>query len=95
MPIDKKASSKASPSYGIYAPSIPTAVIEMLTDQAQRMVEESGSPDGFDVQTWLFDWLHSPVPALGKLCPIDFLHTPEGVDLISRLLASAQTGAYW
>ncbi|WP_256218020.1 MbcA/ParS/Xre antitoxin family protein [Burkholderia contaminans] len=59
------------------------------------MVEESGSPDDFDIQTWLFDWLHSPVPALGNRRPVDYLHTPDGIDLISRLLASAQTGAYW
>lgn len=95
MPIVKKDSTKVSPSHRSYAPRIPTAVIEMLTVQAQRMVEESGSPDGFDVRTWLFDWLHSPVPALGKRRPVDYLHTPEGIDLISRMLASAQTGAYW
>ncbi|MBI0360163.1 antitoxin Xre/MbcA/ParS toxin-binding domain-containing protein [Burkholderia oklahomensis] len=55
----------------------------------------SGNPDGFDVQSWLFDWLHSPVPALGGQRPIDYLRNPEGIDLISRLLASAQTGTYW
>nr|WP_230945241.1 MbcA/ParS/Xre antitoxin family protein [Burkholderia cepacia] len=59
------------------------------------MVEVSGNPDGFDVQSWLFDWLHSPVPALGGQRPVDCLHTPEGIDLISRLLTSAQAGAYW
>ncbi|WP_244103033.1 MbcA/ParS/Xre antitoxin family protein [Burkholderia gladioli] len=59
------------------------------------MVEVSGNPGGFDVQSWLLDWLHSPVPALGGQRPVDYLHTPEGIDLISRLLASAQTGAYW
>ncbi|WP_258869168.1 MbcA/ParS/Xre antitoxin family protein [Burkholderia oklahomensis] len=47
------------------------------------------------MQSWLFDWLHSPVPALGGQRPIDYLRNPEGIDLISRLLASAQTGTYW
>ncbi|PNL02864.1 DUF2384 domain-containing protein [Burkholderia glumae] len=95
MPTIRKAGSKNSPPQGSYPPSIPPAVIEMLTAQVQRMVDESGNPDGFDVQSWLLDWLHSPVPALGGQRPVDYLHTPEGIDLISRLLASAQTGAYW
>ncbi|WP_260431146.1 MbcA/ParS/Xre antitoxin family protein [Burkholderia stagnalis] len=59
------------------------------------MVEECGNPDGFDAKSWFKDWLHSPLSALGGGCPVDHLHTPEGVDLISRMLASAQTGAYW
>ncbi|MCO1366985.1 MbcA/ParS/Xre antitoxin family protein [Burkholderia multivorans] len=59
------------------------------------MVEESGNPKGFDTQSWLSDWLYSPLSVLGGGCPVDHLHTPEGVDLISRMLASAQTGAYW
>ncbi|WP_244097631.1 MbcA/ParS/Xre antitoxin family protein [Burkholderia ambifaria] len=46
-------------------------------------------------KSWLLDWLHSPVPALGGQCPADYLHTPAGIDLVSRLLASAQSGAYW
>ncbi|MBR8383929.1 MULTISPECIES: MbcA/ParS/Xre antitoxin family protein [Burkholderia cepacia complex] len=76
-------------------PAVPPAVIEMLTAQVQRMVEESGNPEGFDTQSWLTDWLYSPLSALGGGCPVDYLHTPEGVDRISRMLASAQTGAYW
>ncbi|WP_239483314.1 MbcA/ParS/Xre antitoxin family protein [Burkholderia sp. MS455] len=59
------------------------------------MVDESGSSDNFDARSWLLDWLLSPVPALAGKRPVDYLHTPEGIDLISRLLASAQTGTYW
>ncbi|NTZ08871.1 DUF2384 domain-containing protein [Burkholderia metallica] len=95
MPITRKGSGKNSPPSGSYPPSIPPAVVEMLAAQVQRMVEESGNPEGFDVRSWLLNWLHSPVPALGGKRPADYLHTPEGIDLISRMLASAQTGAYW
>lgn len=95
MPITGRGDSRDSKSLGSDPAGISPAVIELLTSQVQAMVEESGNPDGFDARSWLFDWLHSSVPALGGQRPVDRLHTPEGIDLISRLLASAQTGAYW
>ncbi|AWU99159.1 hypothetical protein DM992_06015 [Burkholderia sp. JP2-270] len=95
MLITRRGDSRDLTLLGSYPPDISRAVIEMLAIQVQSMVDESGNPDGFDVQSWLFDWLRSPVPALGGQRPVDCLHTPEGIDLISRLLASAQTGAYW
>lgn len=70
-------------------------VMDMLTAQVQRMVDESGNPAGFDARSWLSDWLRTPVPALDNRLPIEYLGNAEGVDLISRILASAQTGAYW
>ncbi|WP_082742043.1 MbcA/ParS/Xre antitoxin family protein [Burkholderia sp. MSMB1078WGS] len=95
MPNIRKGSNERSPSSGSCPASVPPAVIEMLTAQVQRMVDDSGNPDGFDARSWLLNWLRSPVPALGGRCPADYLQTPEGIDLISRMLASAQTGAYW
>ncbi|HDR9587554.1 TPA: DUF2384 domain-containing protein [Burkholderia stabilis] len=95
MLITRSGDSKELSPLASYPPNISRAVIEMLTAQVQRMVEESGNLDGFDVRSWLFDWLYSPVSALGSQRPVDYLHTPEGVDLISRLLASAQSGTYW
>ena len=95
MSITRKDGVKDSPPLSSHPQSIPPAVIEMLTAQVQKMVDESGSSDNFDARSWLLDWLHSPVPALGGQCPADFLHTPAGIDLVSRLLASAQSGAYW
>lgn len=71
------------------------AVVEMLVAQVEKMVQESGDPKCFDARSWLLDWLHSTVPALGGNRPINYLHTSDGIDLISRLLASAQTGSYW
>ncbi|RQR59352.1 DUF2384 domain-containing protein [Burkholderia sp. Bp9125] len=91
----RRVGGEDSPLRTTYPPNLPPAAVAMLISQVQKMVEESGDPDGFDVRSWLVDWLHSPVPALGGKCPADYLHTPEGIDLISRLLASAQTGVYW
>lgn len=76
-------------------PDIPSSVIDMLTAQVQKMVDESGNPNEFDSRAWVVDWLHSPIPALGGRRPTDYLHTSDGVDLISRMLVSVQMGAYW
>ncbi|ABK12296.1 MULTISPECIES: MbcA/ParS/Xre antitoxin family protein [Burkholderia] len=95
MPTTRKGNREDSLPSDSGPQSISPAVVEMLVTQVRRMIEESGNPDGFDARSWLLNWLHSPVPALGGGCPADYLHTPEGVDLIARLLASAQTGAYW
>lgn len=75
--------------------NIPLAVIDMLTAQVQKIVDESGNPNDFDSRAWLVDWLHSPIPALGGKRPTDYLHTSDGVDLISRMLVSLQAGTYW
>ncbi|WP_412529162.1 MbcA/ParS/Xre antitoxin family protein [Burkholderia lata] len=74
---------------------ISSAVIDMLTAEVQKMVEESGNPKDFDSQAWVVDWLNSPIPALGGRRPKDYLHTSDGVDLISRMVVSLQTGTYW
>ena len=65
-----------------------------LIGQVQAMVEESGDPEGFDAAHWLGRWLDEPLPALGGQRPADFMDTAEGRELVSRLLAMAQSGAY-
>lgn len=67
---------------------------EKLIRQVQAMVEESGEPQGFDASQWLAKWLDTPLSALGGNPPADFMHTAEGRDLLPRLLATAQSGAY-
>ncbi|OXI86005.1 hypothetical protein CFB50_15380 [Burkholderia sp. AU33423] len=74
---------------------IPSAVVEMLAAQIQRIVEESGNPAEFDARSWLEDWLRTPVPALNWRPPMEYLDTPGDIDLVSRILASAQSGTYW
>lgn len=66
--------------------------------QVEQMVRESGDPErasNFDAADWLAAWLASPTPALGGRPPAEYLHSPEGCDLVSRLLGSQQSGAYW
>jgi uncharacterized protein (DUF2384 family) len=70
------------------------ATIATLLAQVQSIVEESGNPDGFDANSWLNRWLHTPVPALGSRPPIELLGTPEGVALVSSTIARMQSGAY-
>lgn len=65
-----------------------------LVGQAQQMVEESGQHDGFDAKHWVAQWLAQPLPALGGQAPEAFMGTVTGQQLVSSLLAQAQSGAY-
>jgi len=65
-----------------------------LIGQVQAMVDESGEPDGFDAAQWVAGWLDTPVPALGGDRPAEYMDTAEGRELVSRLLAMMQSGAY-
>ncbi|WP_236077311.1 antitoxin Xre-like helix-turn-helix domain-containing protein [Paraburkholderia domus] len=89
--IDRKAKvgGKLSPEQG-------ERVVGMakLIGQVQTMVEESGDPTGFDAAQWLASWLDEPLPALGGQRPAEYMDTAEGRDLVSNLLAMAQSGAY-
>ncbi|WP_293880590.1 MbcA/ParS/Xre antitoxin family protein, partial [Sphingomonas sp.] len=65
-----------------------------LLGQVEAMVEESGSPEGFDAGAWLTNWLRRPVQALGGAKPIEYLDTIKGQMLVAKLLLQMQTGAY-
>lgn len=65
-----------------------------LIAQVQRMVRESGNPEGFDAAAWVSRWLDTPVPALGGQRPIDLLDTTEGQAKVVTVIAQMQTGAY-
>ncbi len=68
-----------------------------LIGQVEAMLEESGDPDlmhDFDAARWLTHWMEEPVPALGGATPADYMDTIEGQEMISRLIATMQTGAY-
>lgn len=95
MPIVKATGSAGSVPSDSRLENISPAIIEMLAAQVRQMVAESGNPCDFDARSWLHEWLHSRVPALGGRRPIDHLDTPDNIDLVSRMLASAQSGAYW
>ncbi|EHL23194.1 hypothetical protein KYG_08925 [Acidovorax sp. NO-1] len=68
--------------------------ITSLTALVQRMVDESGNPQGFDARAWLDHWLVSAVPALGGRRPLDVLKEPAGLDLLRGVLLNAQSGTF-
>ena len=68
--------------------------ITSLVGQVQKIVSESGSPDGFDAARWTADWLEEPNDALGGRAPGEFMDTSDGRALVSGLVAQMQSGAY-
>lgn len=65
-----------------------------LVGEAERMVGESGNPEGFDAAAWVPTWLNAPHPALGGQRPGELMDTEDGRALVYRLLTQQQTGAY-
>jgi len=68
-----------------------------LIGQVETMLEESGDPEAtkeFDAARWLTHWMEEPVPALGGASPSAYMDTIEGQEMMSKLLATMQTGAY-
>ena len=68
--------------------------VARLVAQVQNIVDESGNPRGFDAAAWMSRWLNEPLPALGRVLPLDLLHTMEGRTLVSTTFAQIQSGAY-
>jgi putative toxin-antitoxin system antitoxin component (TIGR02293 family) len=69
------------------------AVLKLVA-QAQKVVEESGNPDGFNAATWVSEWLSRPHAALGGQNPGEFMDTAEGRALVGDLLLRQQSAAY-
>lgn len=70
--------------------------VAKLLGTAKSIVENSTAPEakGFDSAKWLGHWLERPQPALGGRKPADLIDTPTGVEIVSRLLGSIESGAY-
>lgn len=82
------ATEKATPS------QTKTEFTRCLVIQVEKMVKESGKIEGFDAEKWVGDWLQHPIPALGDKKPVELMGTTDGQDIISRILAQVQSGAY-
>lgn len=65
-----------------------------LIGQVETIVQESGNPEGFDAAQWLKGWISRPLAALGNRRPDEFMETSDGREMISQILARAQSGAY-
>lgn len=68
--------------------------LQRLVGHAQSLVERGGDPSHFDAGAWAGKWLTSPQPALGGACPIDYLDTNAGQEVLSALLECYVSGAY-
>ncbi|MET1536821.1 hypothetical protein [Burkholderia sola] len=69
------------------------AVWNKLVNLVQKMVNESGEPEGFDAKRWLCTWQHEEVPSLGWKKPVTYL-AADREELVALTLQSMQTGAY-
>ena len=67
-----------------------------LLAKAHDIVGQSTSPAAkdFDAAKWLGQWIERPQPALGGRKPAELIATPTGVEMVSRLLGSIESGAY-
>lgn len=65
-----------------------------LIGQVEQMVAASGNPKGFNAAEWVNGWLDTPSSALGGRKPGTLMDTAEGRDMVSRLVAQMQSGAY-
>lgn len=91
----RKAVERCS-TYGECNQSVDNRVEERLAAvvaTVQRIVEESGDPNGFDADAWTREWVHEPLRTLGAR-PIDLLQKDEGMDEVLRLLRQMQAGTY-
>ena len=66
-----------------------------LLGTAQAIVENSTAVvTDFNVSKWLGQWLERPQPALAGRTPAEFLDTPTGHEVVSRLLGAVESGVY-
>lgn len=65
-----------------------------LIGRVQKMVAESGDPEGFDAAAWVAQWLETPLPAVGGETPEKFMGTAGGQALVTTILARMQWGSY-
>jgi putative toxin-antitoxin system antitoxin component (TIGR02293 family) len=68
--------------------------LSRLIGQVQRVVAESGTPEGFDAARWTAQWLAEPNAALGGQTPGEFMDTADGRSLVAGLVEQMQSGAY-
>jgi putative toxin-antitoxin system antitoxin component (TIGR02293 family) len=63
---------------------------------AQELAESSTASGAaeFDAAAWLGRWIERPQPALGGRTPAELLSTPTGIEVVTRLLGSLESGAY-
>lgn len=83
-----------SKTHGVSLSASRRKFVAELTGNVERMVAESGNPNGFDAAIWTRSWINEPNAALGLRCPVEFFDDPDGRARIIRLLAMMLSGAF-
>ena len=96
--IPKATAEKKAAAGELVRGSAGQAAVGMvkLLGIAQEIVGNSTAAEAkdFDVAKWLGQWIERPQPSLGGRRPSDLLDTPTGIQVVSRLLGSIESGAY-
>lgn len=68
--------------------------LQRLIGQVESMMADEGTVQDFNAAHWVAQWLEQPLPALANAKPADYMDTIAGQELVARLLAKMQSGAY-
>ncbi len=68
--------------------------MQALIAQVQAMVAIENQAADFDAAKWLAWWISEPLPAIGGKTPVTYMNTIEGMNFVSRLLATIESGSY-
>lgn len=88
--------ASAGKSRGRLMPFASERIVSLyrLVILADAIVERSGDQRGFSATRWLSDWLRRPLAALDGRRPEELLDTDAGIQLLARLIAQMESGAY-
>lgn len=78
-----------------WRPAGVRAAEKQLVAELRRAASLEPWADTFDFEGWIDDWIDRPLAALGGKRPRDYLGTADGRELVSQLLESYSSGAYW
>ena len=96
--IPKSTAARKVSAGGMLSGLSGTAAIAMarllgLVEESVHQSTALGNTE-FNCAKWLGEWIEKPQPALGGRKPADLIATPTGVELVAKLLGSAQSGSY-
>lgn len=96
--VPKATAEKKASSNEVIAGAGGQAALGMvrLLGIAQSIVDKSTAAEAadFDAAKWLGQWIERPQPALGGKKPAEFLDTPTGIEVVSRVLGAIESGVY-
>ncbi len=85
-----------NPGKDRHSRSLPPAGMTAVLAKARDVLANSTAAEakGFDVERWLDEWVEHPQPSLGGKTPLEFLDTPDGTEIVCRLIGAMESGAY-